>query len=394
MDMRTIPIRAAAISRCGKGLPAGVLALANLLPVAQVRGQSPFAAQVVGYRPAPGQFVNDPDFSDPIRALGPPAGGGTVDPSHESVVTLGGFGGYIVLRFDHVVEDHPLNPFGMDAIVFGNAHWIANNPNRHWAECATIEIALDENGDGRIDGDELWYLIPGSHVSDPFLQLASQTWDDDPQSATPPSMIDWVPAGKSGAWTTSGHALPSEIFGAVVIENPTPEGGNEGVFGYADYSPTLVLGDLNGDNVVDDPTIGAADFYTRPDDPRAVGISPGSGGGDAFDIVWAVHPVTGESAGLGGFNFIRMTTAVDAVLGFLGEKSAEIDAVSDASPDAFGDLDDDGDLDLFDVRHLQVCFGFKVFPVDACFFLDEHGDGTVDEFDAARILTRFTGPGR
>lgn len=368
------------------------LAVQALLISGSAFGQTPFAVEVMEYRPAPGQFVNDDDFNDPIRALGPPVGGGTVDPSHESTVTLGGFGGYLVLRFDHPVEDHPLNPFGMDAIVFGNAHWVGDDPNRHWAECATIEIALDEDGSGRIDGEERWYLIPGSHVLDPFMQLASQHWDDDALSDTPPALIEWVPDEMTGTWQTSAFALPPEIFGAVVIENPAPEGASEGIFGYADYSPTLILGDWDGDNLVDDPAADPAEFYTRPDDPLTAGPSPRSGGGDAFDMAWAVNPITGEPANLPAFDHVRITTAVDAVLGFLGEKSAEIDAVADVAPDAFGDLDADGDLDLFDARRLQECFGLEVIQVDRCFDLDEQRDGTVDDADTQRVLGRMTGP--
>ncbi|MCP4248931.1 MAG: hypothetical protein GY778_17960, partial [bacterium] len=40
----------------------------------------PFASQVIAYDPAPGQFVNVPEFDDPARALGPPQGGGTASP--------------------------------------------------------------------------------------------------------------------------------------------------------------------------------------------------------------------------------------------------------------------------------------------------------------------------
>ena len=65
--------------------------------------------------------------------------------------TLGGFGGTITLIFDHTVEDDPLNPFGMDAIVFGNAFWHGGDWNSHWAECATIEISLDVNGNSEAD---------------------------------------------------------------------------------------------------------------------------------------------------------------------------------------------------------------------------------------------------
>jgi len=351
----------------------------------------PFAVRVLEFAPAPGQFVNHPDFNDPARGLGPPSGGGTSAPNNTSVVSLGGFGGYIVLGFDHTVVDDPLNPFGMDAIVFGNAYWVGDDPQRHWAECATIEISLDVNGNGL--ADDPWYLIPGSHITDASDQLAIEHWDDDVNDDRfPPDDESWIPPGYSGAWDTQAFALPVATFGAPVVTNPDSGGHSEGIFGYADYSPTLVLGDLNGDNVVDDPEITAEEFYMRPDDPRTVGVTRGSGGGDAFDIAWAIDPLTGDPAGLWGFDFIRLTSAVDSVSPIFGEKSAEIDAVADVAPDPFGDADDDGDIDLTDVAKLLNCFGDDSGLTPACERVDREPHGTVGLEDAAAFVGRMTGP--
>jgi len=104
------------------------------------------------------------------------------------------------------------------------------------------------------------------------------------------------------------------------------------VWGYADHTPTLLLGDMDGDNAVDDADIASEDFYTSPDDPMLVGISPGCGGGDGFDIAWAVDAATGAAAALDRVHFIRITTPVDALLGPVGEWSAEIDAVAIVRP--------------------------------------------------------------
>lgn len=323
----------------------------------------PFAAFVVRYDPAPGQFVNNEKFNDPTKTLGPPKGGGTGAADNSSVVTLGGIGGSITLAFDHTVEDDWLNPFGMDAIVFGNAFWSAPtgvpDPNLHFSEAAIIEISLDENGNGV--ADDPWFLIPGSHFEEITL-------------------------------TQNGYELPDDPFGASVVINPSPDPTVEGIFGYAEYSPTLVLGDLNVDNVVDDPTVAPEDFYTVPDDPFTVGITHGSGGGDAFDIAWAIDPDTGLPADLPAFDFIRITTAVDAFSALFGEKSAEIDAVADVAPDPFGDFDDDGDIDLLDIAALQNCFGVDTALEPNCERMDREPDGFVDLTDAVAVIDRTTGP--
>ncbi len=297
-----------------------------------VRAQSPFATTVIDYAPAPGQFVQDALFNDPAIALGPPVAAGISNGNEDSIVTLGGFGGSLTLGFDHRVQDDPLNPLGMDFIVFGNAFWVGGDPERRFAECATIEISRDDNGNSL--ADDAWYLIPGSHIVDPAVQFEIQTWDDNTADPTfPPDFVSWIPIGQSGSWDTFGYALPVATFAppSQVVLNPMGDGVNEGIFGYADYSPTLFLGDLNADDIVDDPTITEEAFYTTPDDPLTVGITSGSGGGDAFDIAWAVDPTSGVPANLDGFDFIRITTAVNSDQGFFGEVSAEIDAVADVT---------------------------------------------------------------
>ena len=351
----------------------------------------PFAAFVVGHDPAPGQFVNVEAFNDPQAALGAPRGGGTNAADNTSIVSLGAFGGSITLGFDHTVEDDPLNPFGLDAIVFGNAFWSGGHPEDHWAECATIEISRDVNGNGV--ADDPWYLIPGSHLPDPGERFETVIWDDEVADATyPPALASWIPNGTAGTWSTAGWALPAEIFGTPVVRNPEGEAGVEGIYGYAEYAPTLLLGDFDADNFVDDVSVTPETFYTVPDDPLTVGMTPGSGGGDAFDIAWAVDPVTAIPAGLLGFDFIRIASAVNVSAGLLGEVSAEIDAVADVAPDPFGDVDEDGDIDLADLAELQVCFDVLDVAAAGCGRVDREPDDVVDLQDAAVVLERLAGP--
>jgi hypothetical protein len=95
----------------------------------------PWADQVVGYAPGAGITAG---FDDPARALGMPSqnngfsefGGeifdaGDVTPFNpafrsDQLVQVGA-GGELVVRFDAPVTDDPLNPFGLDLLVFGNA---------------------------------------------------------------------------------------------------------------------------------------------------------------------------------------------------------------------------------------------------------------------------------
>lgn len=260
------------------------------------RTVSPFATRVLDYSPAAGQFVNDPQYNNPARALGAPVGGGTISPDNSKLVTLGGFGGSITLGFARTIRDDPNHPMGLDFIVFGNSSWLANLPSIRWAEAAIVEISRDVNRNGL--ADDAWYVIPGSHLTD-----------------------------VQGQRRNGRFILPDEPFASPPIFNVNTD-GSEAFWGYADMNPVLRLGDLDGDNVIDDPSLSPEDFYTVPDDPQREGITAASGGGDAFDIAWAVDEVTGQPAQLSGFDFIRITTAVDAQNGQFGEVSAEIGGVA------------------------------------------------------------------
>jgi len=349
------------------------------------RADTPFATTIIDFYPAPGQFVNDDLYDDPIKALGCPFGDNPEEPNNESLVSLGGFGGSITLGFDHTIRDDPANPFGLDAIVYGNSLWVTGNPNRKWGECGSIEISRDANSNG--SADDPWYLIPGSHITDPTGQHEEQTWDVDVgDPVNPPADESWIPPGRTGVWTTEGYRLPAAVFETVIMENPNgPDAVEEGVFGYADFSPTQALPD----------GVDAEVFYTRPDNPFEVGLTDGCGGGDGFDIAWAIDPATGEPANLNGFDFIRLTTTVNRVVWDppFGELSTEINAVADAAEGRFGDAENDGDVDLDDFAIFGWCLSGagKEAPTSPCRVMDFDQDGDVDLADYAKFQVEFTG---
>ena len=64
-----------------------------------------YATRVIEFRPAPGQFMNLEITTDPSGVPGPVAGAGS-EPATDGIVSLGAFGGYIVLGFDRpIVND-------------------------------------------------------------------------------------------------------------------------------------------------------------------------------------------------------------------------------------------------------------------------------------------------
>ena len=371
---------------------------------------NPFASVVVDtsenspdfplHRPSPGQFVNHSHFNDPCNALGAPDGSTTV-PSITSVVSLGGFGGQIVFAFEQDVEDNPANPYGTDAVVFSNAMWISGNPQWHWSELATIEIMQELNGNtiAGDDPDEKWYLVAGSSLSGAG-SFASVLWsqEDFPLPDRPfmqyPGYANWPSSYASEAYKL--FPVFQTIGGKEgVIVNPKfnpsdpcdPDNKLEGYWGYAEYTPTVLLGDRDGDGA-NDGFGDAADmeakmFYTVPDDPITVGVTAGSGGGDAFDIKWAVDTDTWQPADINDFRYIRITTAVDDYFESLGEISAEIDAVSDVRP--AGDIDGDDDVDGIDLSLFVQCWLSEWGDEDFDAVCDLNFDNKIDLYDYARL---------
>jgi prepilin-type N-terminal cleavage/methylation domain-containing protein/prepilin-type processing-associated H-X9-DG protein len=259
--------------------------------------EDPWADEVVAYH----AIDPNPGFNTPQLAVGEPVGGGTLAPNNSSLHSIGtpgaAPGSYIVLRFDTPVTDDPLNPMGLDCIVYGNGSWVGGQPLRKWSEPGLIEISADVNGNDL--PDDAWYVIPGSRALSASI----------------------LPAGIPN---------PAPIL-AGAVQNPNTD-GTEFDWGYADLAPTQKK---------------YLDNHLRPDDPFTTNLSPGSGGGDAFDIAWAVD-AGGQAAGLTQFDFIRISTIVAATVSGLGKITTEIDAVADVAPEV--DTDGDGILDEYETR--------------------------------------------
>ncbi len=241
-------------------------------------------------------------FCDPSKTLGAPQGAGTQFPSLSDIYSIGTAGdSFLVLHFDTPVTDDPANPMGFDFIVFANGYWVGGDSTRRWMEPGVVEIMPDANNNGL--PDDTWYLIPGSRS----ITQAQATGIANPS----PALVE--AGGVVNPNTTDGDPL-NDL--------------QEFDWGYADLSP------------VDQPY---RDNYLRPDDPFVLGLTPGSGGGDAFDIAWAVDAL-GQPAGLTAFSFIRIRTLVSG--NAVGPITTEIDAVADLAP--LVDTDGDGVIDAYE----------------------------------------------
>jgi hypothetical protein len=279
--------------------------------------ESPYASRIIEYNPAPGQFIN--------TAIGNPFAAESLLDGFSGMLSLGGFGGYVVLGFDHAVENNVDNPYGVDFTVFGNANEFSSEP-------AAVYVMQDENQNGQ--ADDTWFLLAGSdyyfsqsHVAYQITyqnpgtdSTANIPWNDNygntgfivhnsfhTQAYYPAS--DSFPNISSQDYTLNGLLIQPRIN----TQNETFVTTQRYPFGFADNTPrNLSNSSLNPNN---------------PYTPELEGL-----GGDSFDISWAVD-TDGNFVDLQAVDFIKIQTAVNTSAGWLGELSAEVSGVLDIAPD-------------------------------------------------------------
>lgn len=295
---------------------------------------TPYITRVLDYLPAPGQYVNtlpayeDGDTQEDMNRKVLEAIGG----NRRGLISLGGYGGYVVVGFDHTIE----NKTGLrDFRVLGNAFYAAANPGGDRpaggsCEPGIIRVAYDRNGNGMPDADE-WYEIAGSGHRSP----QSEPW------------YAWALEQGNRMDTDTSYSITyykpeTEPVQSVDKEHYIRWEDSQGVTGYRTmnafhkqpYFPQWVQADrltFRGtclpQNAVDESgdgsyyvlykfTYGYADNDTNTSD------------GSAIDIDWAVDG-QGRPVYLPGVDFIMIYTGVNQENGRLGECSTEVAGVED-----------------------------------------------------------------
>ena len=257
-------------------------------------------AKVFEYLPAPGQFINTMPAAtakDDAESMRKKAEEALLE---ESMISLGGFGGYVVMGFDHTI----VNREGNDFVVLGNA--MVNS-----AEPGVIKVSVDANGNGLPDDE--WYEIEGSeHAKKGTIKSYEITYfkpQEEPSAANEPNYIRWTDnQGKSGyiaknsyhkqtyypVWKSESMTLKGTFLEATIYdESGTGEMWKSPAyeFGYADNWPNT--------------------------DKRA-----------QIDIDWAVDK-DGNKVMLKGIDFVKIHTANRAEGGHLGEVSTEVSGFTD-----------------------------------------------------------------
>lgn len=259
--------------------------------------------KVLEFNPAPGQFINDlPEYEE----------GDTKESIRKkteeyllngSMVSLGAFGGYIIVGFDHTI----INREGVKDFFLGSNAFSGSS------ECGIVSVSIDKNNNGIADDE--WYELAGSEYNNPetiknyqvtyYRPEENKTqvpgtngvvdkeyikWNDnmggegfiEQNSFTNHSLDYWPKWSNNNTITLSGTLLPENY----IIKN-------------------------NGQYYLNKYEWGYADTYANKDTEN-----------NSFDISWAVNK-NGEKVKLIGIDFIKVYTGLLQNCGQIGETSTE-----------------------------------------------------------------------
>ena len=392
-----------------------LLVSAAMLMALSTLANHPWLSRIYEYRPAPGQFIN----TMPVARLGEPVDSilarcraaicGRIDTTTqtfhgqvitrvdtvwaEGMVSLGGYGGYVVVGFDHPV----VNMHTWDFEIWGNAFYSDQTSSGGSCEPGIVMVGVDCDGDGVPSDGDKWYELAGSEYNHPKTQHDYQITYYRPDegkprtpSQTDPSLVDttyirWSsndvnPDSVSGYMSrNSFHQQPYwplwlqdeetlTFDGAKLRCNAVNMGGNGNtayfVLNYFDWGYV--------DNLPNNPA--------KCPEENSV-YNPG------FKIDWAVDE-QGKPANLTHIDFIKVYNALNQYCGWLGETSTEVAGGIDYHPDAVvpavlpGDVNVDGEVNISDVNALID----QIFSGIHSTLADVNHDGEVNISDVNALI--------
>ena len=263
--------------------------------------------KVFNYTPAPGQFINElktGGFDGTQTTMEAAIAYAEQRMSNENWVSLGGFGGYIVVGFDHSIA----NSGDYDLGILGNSFAGSSEPGIVW-------VMQDENGNG--EPDDTWYELAGSETGKaetieeyavtyyrPTGAMMPVQWTDNLGNYGEVDYLKqfhrqdyyyplWIEAD---SYTLTGTCLAPRNYDA--SGNGSYWVNAEYEWGYADnFSPIDRVGE--GDNSNAEANV------------------------NYFDISKAIE-CDGEPINLEFIDFVKVQCGVNAKSGWLGELSTEV----------------------------------------------------------------------
>lgn len=245
--------------------------------------------ELVEYLPAPGQFINE-GYSATTMAEACEYAQGRLN--NRYFVSLGGFGGYIVVKFVELVENKDSYDFG-----------IYSNPMKTSSEPGVVWVAQDANGNGLAD-DEWFELIGSEGAKATTLHNYAVTYS----RGVDRTKILWRDSeGESGV-IERNQAHTQDYFPAWVSASEYTLEGTR-------LPDNAVWSEINQEWDLRPFEWGYVDNYSAIDlyDYRA----------NLFDIDNA-RTADGEPANLTHIDFVKVQSATNAIHSAIGEASTEV----------------------------------------------------------------------
>jgi hypothetical protein len=295
---------------------------------------SPYITKVFDYLPAPGQFVNElPKYNagDTYETMIGKVSKELVG-EDANMITLGGWGGYVVVGFDHTIVNVPGR---RDFRIHGNAFGANANPRPNASfggscEPGIVMVAYDKNKNGKPDEEE-WYEIKGSGSfsaeGEPWYSAAVSK-NNDVRTFRTYEMTYHRPTTETPVGTPQSSVSIANYIRWT--DNQAQEGYKiKNTFHAQSYYPAWVKEDKitykgirlarNGIEesgqgsyyVLYAFKYGYVDNYPNPHDNSGI------------DIDWAIDK-NGNKVNLPGIDFVKVYNGIDQENGWLGEASTEI----------------------------------------------------------------------
>lgn len=262
-------------------------------------------SKVFEYTPAPGQFIGDTrtgGFSGNESTAADAAAYAEERLSKDAYVSLGGFGGYIVVGFDHSIDNH----HGYDIAIKGNSFSGSSEPGIVW-------VMQDENGDG--EPNDTWYELRGSEIGRKTMHRNYSVTYYRPDSPEQP--VKWTDSeGGSGEidYLKAYHQQPYYYPAWITADNYTLTGTRLEARNYDKSGKGTMW-------VQPEYDWGYADNFSPKD--RITDSSGKSTAINRFRIADAIDD-QGRTVDLKYIDFVKVQTAVNAKSGWLGELSTEV----------------------------------------------------------------------
>lgn len=276
---------------------------------------SKYISNVFDFLPAVGQFINEiPEYENGNtasvmlqKARESLVGG------NSTMVTLGGYGGYVVFGFDHTIP----NMNGRDFKILGNAFFAsdANDSRSGSCEPGIIMVAYDRNKNGKPDDNE-WYEIAGSEY---FKNTTVKNFNIiyfKPNENKPPvpgsefwqadvEYIKWQDnLGNNGFKTR--NAFHSQSYYPLWLSGSS----------YS-FTGTKLQNNFYDQSGTGNYWVGKSYEYGYADN------APNTDEASNIDISWAVDK-SGNYIKLPGVDFVKVYTGTNQEAGWLGEVSTEV----------------------------------------------------------------------